>query len=91
MGINGNMVGCTHCWFLGMSLSYLYYMTGRWRTKTVIRHPEPAGEFAIPAEDPNGPVPQGKLVHSGIKGIFIFDGIPPGNASPAAIHAYFNF
>lgn len=54
MGINGIWWGAPIAWFLGMSLSYLYYMTGRWRTKTVIRHPEPAGEIAIPAEDPNG-------------------------------------
>ncbi len=27
-------------WFFGMSLSYLYYLTGRWKTKTVIKFSE---------------------------------------------------
>jgi putative MATE family efflux protein len=27
-------------WFFGMSLSYIYYLTGRWKTKTVIKFSE---------------------------------------------------
>lgn len=27
-------------WFFGMSLSYVYYKTGRWKTKTVVKHIE---------------------------------------------------
>ncbi|MCB0804431.1 MAG: MATE family efflux transporter [Bacteroidales bacterium] len=30
-------------WFLGMILAYLYYLTGKWKTKTVVKHPVEGG------------------------------------------------
>jgi len=38
MGIDGVWWAIPTAWFIGMSLSYLYYLTGKWKTKGVIRH-----------------------------------------------------
>ncbi len=38
MGIDGVWWAIPTAWFIGMSFSYLYYLTGKWKTKGVIRH-----------------------------------------------------
>ena len=38
IGIIGIWWGTPIAWFFGMTLSYAYYRTGKWRTKAVVRH-----------------------------------------------------
>lgn len=40
IGENGIWWAIPIGWFFGMSLSYLYYLTGKWKTKTVIKFSE---------------------------------------------------
>ena len=37
-GIDGIWWSIPVAWFIGMSLSYLYYLKGNWRKKVVVRH-----------------------------------------------------
>lgn len=37
-GVNGIWWGIPVAWFFGMSLTYIYYLSNRWKTKSVIRH-----------------------------------------------------
>jgi len=36
-GINGVWIGMPFAWFVGLVLSYLYYLSGRWKTKVVVK------------------------------------------------------
>jgi putative MATE family efflux protein len=38
LGAHGIWWAIPIAWFMGMSLSYLYYRTGRWKNKSVIKH-----------------------------------------------------
>ncbi|MBE0641489.1 MAG: MATE family efflux transporter, partial [Bacteroidales bacterium] len=37
MGITGIWWGIPIAWFLGMTLSYLYYLSGKWKSKVVVK------------------------------------------------------
>ncbi|HRY99285.1 MAG TPA: MATE family efflux transporter, partial [Bacteroidales bacterium] len=47
IGITGIWWGIPIAWFFGMSLSYLYYRSGKWRSKAVVKYPN-----RVSAEDP---------------------------------------
>jgi len=36
-GISGVWIGMPFAWFVGLVLSYLYYLSGRWKTKVVVK------------------------------------------------------
>ncbi len=36
-GVDGIWWSVPIAWFIGMSLSYLYYLTGRWKTKSIVK------------------------------------------------------
>jgi len=40
LGIDGIWWAITIAWFMGLVLSYLYYLTGKWKLKSVVRNPE---------------------------------------------------
>lgn len=49
IGITGIWWGAPIAWMIGLWFSYAYYKTGKWKTKTVIKHPEPAGDVVNPS------------------------------------------
>lgn len=40
MGINGIWWGIPGAWMIGALLSFIYYLTGKWKTKALIKHPD---------------------------------------------------
>lgn len=39
MGVDGIWWAIPIAWFFGVTLSYIYYLKGNWKTKTVVKHP----------------------------------------------------
>jgi Na+-driven multidrug efflux pump len=37
IGVDGIWWAIPIAWFMGMTLSFLYYRTGKWKTKTVVK------------------------------------------------------
>ncbi|MBN2745501.1 MAG: MATE family efflux transporter [Bacteroidales bacterium] len=46
-GVDGIWWGIPLAWAFGFSASYIYYRTGRWKTKSIILHEEPAPEEIV--------------------------------------------
>lgn len=45
IGYTGIWWGIPIAWMMGMVLSYLYYLTGRWKSKVVVKYPIPVNEL----------------------------------------------